>query len=400
MKTNRITYLGYVLIAASLAICAVVIYINDTRKYVPLVFSDKAMLDSLWQHYKDYYLEKGTYRTVDWQRGEVTTSEGEAYTMLRSVWQDDHATFDASWTWLNDNLAMKDSHIYSWLFGRRTDGTYGIMTSESGQNAASDADTDIALALLFAYARWDDPRYLNAAKLTINDIWNHEVIVIRNTPYMTSDNIEKNFKGDVAINPSYFSPYAYKIFATVDPAHDWNALVDSSYSLLEASSVADLNTAKSDMLPPDWILIDRNTGAIKTSVPGLDTNFSYDAMRVPWRVALDWYWNNDPRAYGVLSSMSFLENQWNHDHMLVSDYSHDGSAVASNESPAFYGGSIAAFMVIDANTARQVYEEKLQSLYSPDSNSWKKLLGYYDDNWAWFGMALYNGMLPNLWDKS
>jgi hypothetical protein len=35
-------------------------------------------------------------------------------------------------------------------------------------------------------------------------------------------------------------------------------------------------------------------------------------------------------------------------------------------------------------------------LFSPDSNTWKITLGYYDDNWAWFGIALYNNLLPNL----
>jgi hypothetical protein len=35
-------------------------------------------------------------------------------------------------------------------------------------------------------------------------------------------------------------------------------------------------------------------------------------------------------------------------------------------------------------------------LFNPDTNTWKEELSYYDNNWAWFGIALYNNLLPNL----
>ena len=33
----------------------------------------------------------------------------------------------------------------------------------------------------------------------------------------------------------------------------------------------------------------------------------------------------------------------------------------------------------------------------PDFQDWKTPLGYYDDNWAWFGIALYNNFLDDLY---
>jgi hypothetical protein len=53
-------------------------------------------------------------------------------------------------------------------------------------------------------------------------------------------------------------------------------------------------------------------------------------------------------------------------------------------------------MIKAPETAEAIYNNKLQLLFNPDTNSWKVKLGYYDDNWAWFGIALYNSMLPNL----
>jgi hypothetical protein len=35
-------------------------------------------------------------------------------------------------------------------------------------------------------------------------------------------------------------------------------------------------------------------------------------------------------------------------------------------------------------------------LFDPNNNTWRETLGYYDDNWTWFGMALFNHQLTDL----
>jgi endoglucanase len=135
------------------------------------IFSNQAMLKSLWEGYKDEYIEEGTFRTLDKQRDNITTSEGQSYTMLRAVW--------------------KDNKLFAWLFGEREDGSYGVLNNIGGQNAAIDGDTDIAMALLFAYARWNDSRYLLEADSIINAIWDESVVIINGKPYITSNDIEQ-----------------------------------------------------------------------------------------------------------------------------------------------------------------------------------------------------------------
>ncbi len=401
----NIKIIGYVICAVVVLIAAVAAYRDIESTKTPLVFSNKEMLDALWQRYKAAYLEQGTSRTMDVQRGGVTTSEGEGYTMLRAVWLDDHTTFDASWKWTEDNLKFKNGYLFSWLFGKRADGTYGILTAVNGQNSASDADTDIATALMFAYARWRDVSYLQAAQNVAIAIWDSEVVMVGGKPYITSDDIEKDSPQFVTVDPSYFAPYAYRMFATIDPKHDWNGLVDDSYAVLKRSMQAELDQPKSDGLPPDWLSESRTGTSLmppsrtRADAGGLKTDFGYDALRVPWRIALDWQWNKDPRALDILSSMSFLETQWQTRRVLYADYQHDGVPQAPLvESSAMYGGTIGAFMAMDPAAAKEIYDTKLVALYDPDSYSWKNPLGYYDDNWVWFGMALYDGELPDLWD--
>src|SRR5581483_9656600 len=105
----------------------------------------------------------------------------------------------------------------------------------------------------------------------------------------TADNLEKTSAAPVAlINPSYLSPYSYRLFAKIDPAHPWNELVDSSYSVLQKSISEPLGDT-SGGLPPDWVAINKQTGALTASSnTALSSDFGYDALRVPFRMALDY----------------------------------------------------------------------------------------------------------------
>jgi hypothetical protein len=99
----------------------------------PLTFSPLEILGGTWYTYKLEGLEPGTGRTIDRSRGNITTSEGESYTMLRAVWMDDKPTFDTSWQWTKDNLHRPHDQLFAWLFGERPDGTYGVLTARAGR---------------------------------------------------------------------------------------------------------------------------------------------------------------------------------------------------------------------------------------------------------------------------
>lgn len=389
--------IGAILIVSALGIFSALWYLNSPKQHIPIVFSPHNMLTSLWKSYKQNYIEEGTWRTIDKGAGNITTSEGQSYTMLRAVWMSDKVTFDRSWKWTKDNLKFEDAFIFSWLFGERPDGSYGILTDRGGQNAASDSDTDIALALVFAYFRWNDDTYLNEARAVIHDIWEHEVMMINDRPYLAANNIEK-YSSDpgIVVNPSYFSPYAYKIFAKIDPDHDWLGVADTSYEVLAASTGSSLDTIRTAYLPPDWVRIDKRTGAISAhTASSLTTNYGFDALRTPWRIALDWEWFEDPRARQALARFDFLRREWQSDQIIYATYAHDGSVVSNFESPAMYGASLGYFKIFDG-IGEEIYNQKLASLYNPDVREWKQPLGYYNENWAWFGIALWHNMLPNL----
>lgn len=386
------------LIIGGIALIGAVAYLNSIRTQQP-IFSRNAMLSSLWEGSKVEYLEPSSGRTLDKQRDNLTTSEGQSYTLLRSVWQDDRTTFDRSLKFTNDILKRKDDNLFSWQFGKRPDATYGILTEQGGNNTASDADGDIGLALIFASQRWQSQGYLDQARQVVAGIWAQEVITVKGKPLLVANNLEKGNKDAVIVNPSYFSPATYRIFAKIDPKHDWNGLADATYDWLEAIRTSP-GLGNGVGLPPDWVSIRRDNGQIlPPPATNLTTQFGYDAMRVPFRLALDVEWHDNARAKEALSRMSFLKGQWNTGKQINAIYAHDGTAVGTYEAPAVYGGTLGYFKVSDKENYEAVYDAKLRALYDTDKQAWRSKLSYYDDNWAWFGLALHENALTDLSKK-
>lgn len=361
----------------------------------PVVFSDNRMLLELWGRYKQTILEEDTLRALDKSQNNITTSEGQSYTMMRAVWMDDRETFDKAWGWTKDNMQREDNLI-AWKFGDQGNGKFGILDDQGGNNIATDADVDIVYALIMANNRWKEDDYLYDAKPMMDSIWQKAVVQVNGEPVLVANDIERRNTDSVIVNPSYFSPYAYRIFEKVDPKRDWAGLVDSSYDILFAAADSTLDKDRSAGLTPNWIRVDRNSGEVKPAGGGLDTNYGYDAFRTPWRLALDYKYNDEVRAKQVLNKYSTLSQDWQERGKLASVYSHDGEVVTDDSVPAQYGASLGYFILEKPDQAKEIYERQLLSNYDPDNQGWRYELSYYDDNWAWFGMALYLDQLPNI----
>lgn len=352
---------------------------------------------ALWQSYlKNQWLSEG--RTVSNPVNSITTSEGQSYTMLRAVWQNDQNVFNTTWQWTKTNLQRKD-FLFSWEWGRNPNGSYGIMTANNGQNTAADADCDIALALLMAAQRWHKPNYKNDAIKIVKSIWNIEVVKINGLYYLAADNLEKKAATPyIVVNPSYFSPASYRIFSKVDPHDQWLTLAKDTYPEINSMSQSKLGATSTDNLPPDWIIVNRKTGAYSPSPNPLQTtNFGFNAFRTIYRVALDYQWNHISAAKNTLSGFSYLYQQYNSTHSLSAIYKHDGARAANYSSYALYGGTLGYFEYNHPSIAKNIINSKIIGhLFNTKTDQLKTSLDYYDNNWLWFGLKLYSHQLPNL----
>ncbi|MCL4398153.1 glycosyl hydrolase family 8 [Patescibacteria group bacterium] len=379
--------LGYLAILLGIGLFLGVLYFNSRTSQIPRTFSGNVIMTSSWEKYKTQFINSDG-RVIDYSQSSLTTSEGQSYCLLRSVWVDNKAEFDLCWKWTSQNLKRPGDNLFGWRWGQRTSGGFGFLDG-GGDNSASDADTDIALALILANRRWREQPYLNAANAILPDLWKIDTATTSaGTRYVVAGNWAQN-PDRLIINPSYFAPYAWRIFAQVDTKHDWNSLITPAYQLLEKS--ADPNSG----LPPDWIAVNRfNNDLVSPGISQLDNNYSFDAMRIPWRINLDWQWNKEPRAQSFLTShFQKLSTDYQTTGKLAATYAHDGTVINADESPAMYATAEGYFLLTNPGLAKKMYEDKILKLYSNDTNSFVSTLPYYDQNWLWFGAGLYNQYL-------
>lgn len=382
-------YVAALLIIVGVIGLLAIAYTNSRYSTVTRTFSPYTLLTSSWEKYKKQFIHVDG-RVVDALQEGITTSEGQSYAMLRSVWVDDKEVFDRVWKWTKENLRRPEDNLFGWRWGRRRDETFGFL-EQGGDNAASDADSDIALALILASKRWSDVSYEEEAKQILNDMWEIETDEILGKRYLVAGNWAIG-EEKIIVNPSYFAPYAWRIFASVDREHDWESLIDPAYEVLTSASQAKLDKEKGVGLPPDWVAIERINGNLSaTNLENLTTNYSYDALRIPWRIAVDYKWNNEKHARDYLaSSFQALVDSYKREKKLVEQYAHDGVSLSQRESPTMYATSLSFLQYTDEALAREIYEQKIIALYSNDENTFDTTLPYYDQNWLWFGAALFN----------
>jgi endoglucanase len=340
------------------------------------------VLQDLWIDYKRHYIQNDG-RTVDKSSNLVTTSEGQSYSLLRAVWSDDKETFDRVWKWTNVNLKKRgEDNLFAWKWGKsQKSGNWEILVEEGGLNTASDADQDIALALILAHYRWNDQYYLDQSRRILNDIWTAEVVIMEDKPYLTAGNWASK-KDEVTINPSYYSFAAYEVFQDIDPVHDWKGVKETSYQVLNSFS---------DTLPPDWAVIKTGTMQIQpVGLNGREIMFSHDALRIPWRVALDWKWNKDERAKNYLTTkLDLFNTEWERYGSIREAYSLNGEPKVSTDNLSMYGSLLPYMQITNPKIAEELFQAKIATQFNPDTGSWNKDLGYYDSNWTWFGLALF-----------
>lgn len=350
------------------------------------------ILESSWESYRRDFIING--RVIDPYQNNDTTSEGQSYALLRAAWMHDRETFDSVFLWTKTHL-QQPTNLFSWKWqGTDSEGR----TLDSG--TATDADQDIALALLFAYKQWGNEAYLRDAKQIIAAIWKYEVAIINGDPYITAANWADH--GDtVTFNPSYISPAHYRIFADVDKSHPWKKVADTSYFILQGCTKAKLDKDEG-LLPPEWCSLDKKGMVFQQ--PGIHqpraTEYSYNAFRTPWRVALDYKWNNEPKARAYLTSLNKLADEYIKKGKVATAYQHNGIVWEDYESAAAYGGNIGYFMVVRPDKVALLYKEKLVNKFYEDKERsfWDDPKNYYTQNWAWFGTALYTDNVPNLWE--
>ena len=228
---------------------------------------------------------------IEFQDAGITVSEGIGYAMLMAVYFSDNTTsyqsqFDKLWTYYK--TFRNSNGVMSWKINGFTSVVSG---DDKNINSASDAEFDVALALVMAYYQFGDQKYRDDAE--------NLIIKIRAKEFNGSpDYLHKPGDAwDDYKNPSYVAPAAFHIFKDIDDCTFWTNAITKNYALLKT------NANSSTGLPSDW------SNASGTPIAGLSsTDFSYDAARAPWRWATANAWFGHADAKTLLTKLATWVN--------------------------------------------------------------------------------------------
>lgn len=376
---------------------------SSVRQVSQAFSGSKSTVDSEYSTFRSTYIVDVDHcggvspckRVARLDEGNDTVSEGIAYGMLLAAYLDDQSTLDGLWNYYRTHLNANGVMHWRW------DENNNLL----GENEATDAIEDAAIALIVAdkkgwgSAAGDGQTYSARANDLIGKIM---------TYFVTSENEPKpgDANWDVwerTYNPSYiFGAYA-TVYADYTGDTRWDAIKDKEYQML-ASLDSNYAGAANTGLVPDWMYHNGTEWYGSEHICDVITwdtmgdgscrafEYSYDATRIGWRLAMDWQWHGDSRAGERLDRINAWAKPKNGE--IVNGYHLDGTEFATNQYPSgvkevigAFVGPIASASVKDSQSYQDTMWNKLVSL-GQGSN-------YYSDAIRIINLAFLGGAMPH-----
>ena len=337
-------------------------------------------IQTAFESWKEKQLDSsGTLMRVKFDDPSVTVSEGIGYGMLIMVYMDNatnntQGQFDKLW---NYYVKFKNNNgLMNWKISG--------YNSVSGANGATDADLDVAFALLIAYKQWGNESYLTNAKTLIQTIYGKEVDA--STSLLKPGDGWQSWND--AYNPSYFSPAAIELFKTVDPSHGWANVLAKNYALVK------LNAAKSTAgLPSNWC--NYQTGIATNG--NTQVGFDYDAVRTPWRLGIGYSWFGHDTAKTIDAAITkwVMTKTGSVARLIMDGYDQSGNARSNSYgNVATFVGAFGAAAMVDVT-----YQAWLNNIYT-DLKLAANGAGYYHSSLKVLYELYLSGNFNNFWDTT
>lgn len=351
-----------------------------------------------WEAYKARYIFCGDNcggnlgLVFDPHRGYEAPSEGIGYGLLMAVMMDDQATFNTVYE-AAYSIMLDNNGLFHWL----ANNAGGI----SGRGSATDGDQDVATALIFAQSRVDDSAWSQHPTMPYGDEAARLLDAIYAIEIIDGMYIQPGDRfgggGQDIVNLSYFSPAWYRLYDAFEGTDRWSPVIDAGYESLVSTQGSPLGLA------PDWSTADGDPAYEFCDSVGRPRELCsytmyYDAIRVPWRIAVDCLWFDEPRACDWTdTSLAFQRSLPNS--AFARMYDMEGSVIVDYQDVAMVGMWLSAAHAASDRQLQSRLENRLLELspnvygegywgYDPNA--------YYNNSLAWFGAALVSGTFRNL----
>lgn len=372
--------------------------LNDYLSVEPDLFKNEVAKG--WTYYKSTFSNAQT-GLINHQRYEGSivgtneaVSEGQGYGMLLALINHDQTKF---------NSIFEAANTHMWNDGTKTYFYWRVWIGGGKDNgAATDADLDIALALVFAdklvsKGHWNaynrnGVTYASRAMDLIRSIRSR----MTQSDYLLPGD---NWGGDAIgnLNPSYFATAWFKVFNAYQTQVDYTPVITKCYDVI--SRMPRYSTGKA----VDWC---QSSGS--RSSLGKPYGMGYDAIRVPWRLAADALWFDDARAKAYCSNTRNTLTQYANSNKgtLVAQmglYDENGNAIVNSSScaeKAMWACGILGSRD-PAYTRQGVHSVVVAEIVGTSSNYFGAFElheheFYYKQSLAILGLALIGGQFPNV----
>ena len=274
-------------------------------------------LTASWQSYCRHFI-KSDGQVIIPEEGGGTISEAQAYALLRAVWAQDAPVFSRVYAWTYKNLSRVQSHRATTCWPGAGAGSRaapgGCWMPTAPPTATWIMPWPWSWRTAWAGNLPNFPDYGETCWVQA-DILAEEVVALPAGDLLLTPGNWHELKPPYLLNPSYFSPAAvYRLFESdsgtagrqggtghvgavrepplpnpelTNKPFRWDRLRQSTYKLLGQLNEG-LGSQTGVGLFPDWCRVDA-AGRL-TPAPGKDTRYGWEAVRLPFRVALDGLW--------------------------------------------------------------------------------------------------------------
>lgn len=347
-------------------------------------YVDPAVIQSHFDDWKSAWYKDmgdGTARVISPNdSAEMSVSEGIAYGMLIMVYmsstQADHQSeFDKLYAFWNKYA--KSGGGMNWHIntqnGKVDDGT------------ATDADLDVALALIMAAKQWGNDQYLSKAKSLIT--W------IKSNDMESDGRVKAGSNWNPALNASYVFPAAFQLFYDVTNDSFWKTAITTN--LDHISKCQNATTG----LMPDWCSWSDHKPTNAGQVSGGSGGYYDDATRTPWRMAWGYYWYGISEAKAVNDKiLPWLEKStFGNANLIWPGYSLTGTSPYNMFVTSTYAGGLGLAMASADNPGyylETVYDA-LANTVGKKSPTSAKGEAYYPATLNILYLLTMSGNLPN-----
>jgi endo-1,4-beta-D-glucanase Y len=337
----------------------------------------------------------------------VAVSEGVGYGMLLALLNNDQTTFNKIFAAAN-SIMWSSSHksYFNWKI---------VSGGVSGTGAATDAELDICLALIFA------DKLQSNSSITKWQAYNSGGVTYKSRATEMLQSIRSNMTasdfllpgdnwggaGQSNLNPSYFATGYMRVFDQYQSAVQFAPVAAKCYTVLKARS-----SQWGKGQAPDWC----TSSGGKASQPASGQTYggegmTDDAIRTPWRICMDalWFDNSDAKTFCSNSRGTLTQYSQVTDAMptvllqQMAEYTNSGGAI-STTAGSFH--IIAMWLCGAIGSKDAAYTKKvingtcIQRVCGQSNCFGDKSLSdqyyYYNQSIGMLGFAAVTGMFPNI----